>query len=211
MLLLSTMAKRSYKQNCALALAGDVMGERWSLLLVRDLLVGPRRYGELARSLKGIGTNLLAARLKELEKAGIVERRQGDNGVQVYALSERGRALEPAILALIRWGMVYGPENQEGFYHQNDWDLLALKALFQPAGAAALSSKIQFRSAHFTGWMSIDKLQIEMGLGEIQDADAIVRGTVSDLFTGPNSPDTLLESGSLPKLESFMSTFALRV
>jgi hypothetical protein len=58
--------------------------------------------------------------------------------------------------------------------------------------------------------MSIDKLQLEMGLGETQDADAIVCGTVRDLFTGPNSPSALLESGSLPKLESFTSTFALR-
>ena len=203
------MAKRSYKQNCALALAEDVIGDRWSLLLVRDLLVAPRRYGDLARSLKGMGTNLLAARLKDLESAGIVTRQHDTTGVQTYTLSERGRALEPAVLALIRWGMVHGPQVQEGFHHQDDWDLLALKALFQPAMADELFIKTQFKSQDFTGWMSIEGQILEMGLGEIPGADVVVSGTIKDLFTGPIPPATFVENGQPSKLEAFMSAFAL--
>jgi DNA-binding HxlR family transcriptional regulator len=204
------MSKRSYKQNCALALAGDVIGERWSLLLVRDLLVGPRRFGELTRSLKGIGTNLLARRLKDLEAADIVERRSSAPGVQAYALSERGRALEPAVLAMVRWGLAYGPKNQDGFYHQDDWDLVALKALFQPQRAGSLSARIQFRSDEFTAWVSIHEQRMEMGPGETRPVDVTINGTIKDLFTGPKPPEVLLESGSAAVLKQFMSAFALR-
>ena len=126
------MAKRSYRQNCALALTSDLIGERWSLLLIRDLLIAPKRYNELALSLQGMGTNLLASRLKDLEAAGIVEKAERQAGGHVYALTDAGRALEPAVLALVRWGLTYLPDRIEGFHHQDDWDLVALKAAFQP-------------------------------------------------------------------------------
>jgi DNA-binding HxlR family transcriptional regulator len=122
------MSKRSYKQNCALARANDVIGERWTLLLVRDLLISPHRFNQLLASQKGMGTNLLASRLKDLETANIVERRAGEGGARLYVLTERGRALEPAVLALIRWGLTHGPENRPGDHHHDEWDLLALKA-----------------------------------------------------------------------------------
>jgi DNA-binding HxlR family transcriptional regulator len=203
------MAKRSYKQNCALAQASDLIGERWSLLLVRDLLVGPRRFNELSRSLKGIGSNLLAARLKELEAAGIIERQTSDAGAHLYALTEVGQALEPALLALVRWGLSYGPGNQEGFHHQDDWDLLALKALFQPDRVGDLSVSVQFKTEEFTAWMAIDDQQVTMGPGEAPEPDITVNGTIKDLFTGPGSPDELCVSDSHEKLGQFMSAFAL--
>ncbi len=203
------MAKRSYRQNCALAQASDVIGERWSLLLVRDLLVDPRRFNELSRSLKGIGSNLLAARLKELEAAGIIERQASDAGGHLYALTEVGRALEPALLALVRWGLSYGPGNQEGFHHQDDWDLLALKALFQPDRVGDLSVSVQFKTEEFAAWMAIDDQQVTMGLGETPEPDVTVSGTIKDLFTGPGSPDELRVSDSHEKLGQFMSAFAL--
>ena len=77
------MTKRSYRQNCALALASDLVGERWSLLMIRDLLTGPKRYNELGQSLQGMGTNLLASRLKQLETAGIVEKTDVNKGGQL--------------------------------------------------------------------------------------------------------------------------------
>ncbi|MFQ6006768.1 MAG: winged helix-turn-helix transcriptional regulator, partial [Woeseia sp.] len=82
------MAKRSYRQNCSLARAADIIGERWTLLLLRDLLVGPRRFGELSRSQKGMGSNLLATRLRELEAASILQRQEADKGSPYYALTE---------------------------------------------------------------------------------------------------------------------------
>ena len=202
------MAKRSYKQNCALAQASDVIGERWSLLLIRDLLVGPRRFGELQRSLRGIGTNLLSSRLKELEDAGIIERLDGAKWKHHYGLTESGKALESALLALVRWGLAYGPENKKGFHHQNDWDLVALKALFQANRAGDLSVCVQFKTDEFSGWMSIEDQRVKMGLGEADAADVIVGGTIKDLFNGPQSGQ-LCSSGSKEKLQRFKSAFVL--
>ena len=208
MLVSSTMAKRSYKQNCALAQATDVIGERWSLLLVRDLLVGPKRFGELQQSLRGIGTNLLSSRLRELEAAGIIERPDGREFRHHYGLTEAGKALEAAVLSLVRWGLVYGPKNQKDYHHQDGWDLLALKALFQAKRAGDLSVRVQFKTDDFAGWMAIKNQRVRMGLGEADTADVIVDGTIKDLFARPES-DQLRSSGSKIKLQRFMSAFVL--
>ena len=204
----SSMAKRSYKQNCALAQTSDLIGERWSLLLVRDLLVGPRRFNDLQNSLKGIGTNLLATRLKDLQAAGIIERQAQGAGGHVYALTESGKALEPALLALVRWGLAYGPENRKGFHHQDDWDLVALKAMFQARRAGDLSVCVQFETDDFAGWMSIADQRVSMGLGEAESADIVVGGTIKDLFSGKSSAQLCL-SGSNDQLERFKSAFVL--
>jgi DNA-binding HxlR family transcriptional regulator len=97
---------RSYAQLCGIATALDVIGDRWTPLVVRDLLLGPLRFIDLAEGLPGIGTNTLAARLKQLEAADVVHRRLlplPDRGT-VYELTDYGRELEPILLALGRWG-----------------------------------------------------------------------------------------------------------
>ncbi len=97
---------RSYAQLCGIATALDVIGDRWTPLVVRDLMLGPLRFGDLAEGLPGIGTNTLAARLKHLEGSGVVNRRLlplPDRGT-VYELTTYGRELEPILLALGRWG-----------------------------------------------------------------------------------------------------------
>src|SRR5438105_13791967 len=98
--------RRSYDQYCAVARGLDVIGDRWTLLLVRDLLLGPKRYKDLLSGLPGIGTNLLAARLKELEAAGLIERTglPPPAGSAVYQLTETGQASETVMTALARWG-----------------------------------------------------------------------------------------------------------
>ena len=101
-----TAPARSYAQLCGIATALDVIGDRWAPLIVRDLLLGPLRFGDLAEGLPGIGTNTLTARLKHLEAAEVVERRLlplPDRGT-VYELTDYGRELEPILLALGRWG-----------------------------------------------------------------------------------------------------------
>lgn len=200
--------KRSYKQNCALARATDVLGERWSLLLVRDLLVGPRRFRELQRSLRGMGSNLLASRLRELEVAGIVERLEDSESRHRYGLTDAGKALEPVLLALVRWGLAYGPDNQEGYHHQDDWDLLALKALFHADRAGDLSVCVQFKSDEFAGWVAIHKQTIRIGLGDTDSADVAVDGTIRDLFVGPQAK-RVSSARSKRTLERFVSAFAL--
>jgi DNA-binding HxlR family transcriptional regulator len=97
---------RSYAQLCGIATALDVVGDRWAALVVRDLLLGPLRFGDLADGLPGIGTNTLASRLKHLEEAGVVQRALlplPERGT-TYELTPYGRELEPVLMALGRWG-----------------------------------------------------------------------------------------------------------
>ncbi|AMU78160.1 winged helix-turn-helix transcriptional regulator [Mycobacteroides abscessus] len=123
---------RDYGQYCGLARALDVVGDRWNLLVVRQLLMGPARYGELREGLPGIATNLLTDRLRDLETGGVVERRlSADSSAITYALTEWGGQLREPINALVRWStplMIRGPENDE---FRPEWLLVALPALFE--------------------------------------------------------------------------------
>lgn len=203
------MTKRSYRQNCALALASDLVGERWSLLMIRDLLTGPKRYNELSQSLQGMGTNLLASRLKQLEAAGIVGKTDVNAGGHAYALTEMGRALEPAVLALARWGLTYLPDRVEGYYHQDDWDLVALKAAFEPKRATGLAVLTQFISDNISAWVDIRNQEMNIGLGVSAEPDITIDGTIEALFVDAKEPAALMTSGSRKKLDQFMSSFAL--
>ncbi|RBQ21161.1 HxlR family transcriptional regulator [Spongiactinospora rosea] len=100
------MRTREYGQFCGLARAAELLGQRWTMLILRDLLVGPRRYSDLAAGLPGIPTNVLAARLKELEQDGLVVRqaRGGGDRAIVYQVTGRAEELVPALDALASWG-----------------------------------------------------------------------------------------------------------
>lgn len=124
---------RSYRQYCGLARALDVIGDRWNLLIVRQLLVGPARYGELHAGLPGVATNLLVDRLRDLERHGVIERSAGTGG-PTYALTEWGAELRGPVEALIRWStplMARGPDG-DGF--QVEWLAIALPALLAGRG-----------------------------------------------------------------------------
>jgi DNA-binding HxlR family transcriptional regulator len=97
------MSSRSYGQYCGLARSLDTIGDRWNLLIVRELLLGPLRYGELAAAVGGVATNLLADRLRDLEAAGVIERQVGDKGGVVYVLTPWGAQLREPVESLIRW------------------------------------------------------------------------------------------------------------
>ncbi|GHF40391.1 hypothetical protein GCM10018790_17480 [Kitasatospora xanthocidica] len=107
MAMLIHMSRRSYDQYCAVARALDAVGERWSLLIVRELLGGPRRYTDLHADLPGVSTDILAARLKQLEGEGLATRRRLERpaSATVYELTGRGRELRPVIEALGAWGL----------------------------------------------------------------------------------------------------------
>ncbi len=97
-----------YGRFCPLARALDVVGERWTLVIVQELMKRPSRYGEIGRRLPGIGTTVLADRLRKLEAADVIERRTGPVGAGVlYVMTERGLALEESLAALRRWGVAY--------------------------------------------------------------------------------------------------------
>ena len=141
------MTSRSYDQFCGVARALDLVGERWALLVVRDLLLGPKRFTDLRRGLPGIGTNVLAARLKELERAGVIARRAlpPPAASVVYELTEYGRALEVPLLALGRWGAMSIGRREAGQTLRSEWLAVALKAFFRPEAAADVHATVALR------------------------------------------------------------------
>lgn len=125
------MAARAYGQYCGVSSALDLVGERWALLIVRDLLVGPRRYTDLKVGLPRIPTNILSARLKELQEGGVVRRVPLLNCGLVYELTEFGRDLEEVVLALGRWGFQAMGAPGEGDIVTADSLTMALRTAFQ--------------------------------------------------------------------------------
>lgn len=136
----SVSKRRSYDQNCALAIALDLVGERWTLLIIRELLIGARRFGQLQDNLPGIGSNLLSDRLARLADEGIIEKTaledSGDSGpYPVYQLTDLGRSLGGAVQELIRFGMQF-PERRAGTrISRPEWTALPLQAYFIPQQA----------------------------------------------------------------------------
>src|SRR6266571_9269434 len=134
------MTTRSYEQYCGVARALDLVGERWALLVVRELILGPKRFTDLRRGLPGIGTNVLAARLKELESSGVLARRTlpPPAASTVYELTEYGRELEEVMLAFGRWGAKSMGARAPEQTLQSEWVAVALKAFFRPEAAEDL-------------------------------------------------------------------------
>lgn len=129
--------RRSYGQYCGLARALDAVGDRWSLLIVRELLTGPQRYHELLAGLPGIATNLLATRLRTLESSGVVERRISTRANAIaYALTPWGAQLREPVEALMRWSAPLMVSGRGGDTFQAHWLANALQALLRPGTAA---------------------------------------------------------------------------
>lgn len=126
------MAARSYGQYCGVTTAVELIGERWALLIVRDLLVGPRRYTDLKQGLPRIPTNILSTRLKDLQEGGVVRRVPLLNCGLVYELTPYGRSFEPIMLALGRWGFQAMGDPEEGDVVTPDSLTMALRTAFQP-------------------------------------------------------------------------------
>jgi len=132
------MAARSYGQYCGVTNAVELVGERWAMLIVRDLLVGPRRYTDLKQGLPRIPTNILSTRLKELQDAGVVRRVPLMNCGLVYELTPYGRELEDIVLALGRWGFQTMGDPDEGDVVTADSMTMAFRTAFRADVAADL-------------------------------------------------------------------------
>lgn len=123
---------RSYGQHCALARALDHVGDRWTLLIVRELLVGPRRWTELRDGLPGIATNLLASRLRGLELDGLITTTDADADGSSYTLTTAGQELAEPVAALVRWGARYmGPRPGTDAFRPH-WLVVTLRSLLGP-------------------------------------------------------------------------------
>ena len=133
------MASRSYGQYCGVSTAVELIGERWAMLIVRDLLVGPRRYTDLKQGLPKIPTNILSVRLKELQEGGVVRRAPLYRTGLVYELTDYGRELEPIVLALGRWGFAQMGDPGPDDIVTADSLTMALRTAFQSDAAATLA------------------------------------------------------------------------
>jgi DNA-binding HxlR family transcriptional regulator len=165
--------KRTYGDRCGVARALDIVGERWALLVVRELLLGPKRFTDLRAGLPHVGPDILAQRLRELEQSGIVRRGElpPPAASRIYELTERGRALEPVVLALGRFGSVapFPPgEAQIGV----DAVVIALKSLFAPRGAdgRAASYELRLGEQRFRLDIADGRIEVERGAAPAPDA-----------------------------------------
>jgi DNA-binding HxlR family transcriptional regulator len=135
------MSGTRYRQFCALARAAEIVGERWTLLIIRELLIGPRRFNDLLGHLSGMSPTLLAARLTALIESGVVRKADlpGPVSAQVYELTQSGREIQPAIRELIRWGgrYLFPPRADDDF--EPDWVLLGLDAIAKRTAVPAIS------------------------------------------------------------------------
>jgi len=132
------VAARSYGQYCGITTAVELIGERWAMLILRDLMVGPRRYTDLQRGLPRIPSNILATRLKELQECGVVRRAPLYRTGLVYELTPYGRELEPILLALGRWGFAKMGDPGPDDIVTADSLTMALRTAFRADAAASL-------------------------------------------------------------------------
>jgi len=138
--------KRTYADGCGTAHALDLVGERWALLVVRELLLGPKRFTDLRRGLPGAAPNVVAQRLRDLEAVGLVRRRTlpPPAASKVYELTEWGQELEPVIRALGKWGS-RSPYAQHDAPLSVDSLVLAMRTMFEPARAAGFTTTLALR------------------------------------------------------------------
>jgi DNA-binding HxlR family transcriptional regulator len=182
-------AKRTYGDRCGVARALDLVGERWALLVVRELLLGPKRFTDLRAGLPHVSPDILAQRLRELEESGVVRRRTlpPPAGSRIYELTERGQELEPIVLALGRFGSVapFPPGEAEIGV---DAVVVALKSLFSASAADGLKASYELRlgDQHFS--VRVGDGRLEVARGSAAAPDAIVE-------SGPGTLATVLWHG----------------
>ena len=208
------MPKRAYGQFCGIVRAVELVGERWALLIIRDLLVKPKRYSDLRNGLPRIPTNVLATRLKELEKVGIVGRRllPRPAGV-VYELTEYGQELEEIVLRLGRWGAKSLTEPGRGEIVTVDSLIMMLRSTFRAGRDATYELRLEDIVIH----ASIRDGKLEVAEGPLVDADLVIETgpEIKELMAGEVTPAEAIESGSVrltgnPEfLSRFVDTFRI--
>jgi DNA-binding HxlR family transcriptional regulator len=198
---MKTMSRRGYGQFCGLAHAATLIGERWALLIIRDLLVGPRRFTDLRRGLPRIPTNVLSARLKELEAAGVVQRRvlPRPDGSVVYELTEYGQQLDDAVVALSRWGAQTMGEPAEDDVLTDASMVMALRTTFRPEGARGPRVGYEVHLGEVVIHAVTDHGTVVAGAGPLPDADLVIETGpgLKSLMNGEVSPAAAIADGSV--------------
>ncbi len=174
--------RRQYGELCPIALALDVVGERWALLVLRELFAGPKRFTDLAEGLPGIGTSVLAERLRQLENDGLVSRRRlgPPARAQVYELTARGAALKPVLAGLVTWGSVYlVAEGSEDLATRGRWLLQAMATAAGTSPRGIVTTNFVLDGEESSLVVTNEGLDARDGLDT--GAQLTIRGTARDL------------------------------
>jgi DNA-binding HxlR family transcriptional regulator len=206
------MTRRHYGQACSVAGALDRIGERWSLLIVRELLLGPLRFSDLARAVGGAPTDVLTKRLRDLERDGIVARRELDPPASAvaYELTELGRELERPLLELGRWGHTfYEAGDVEGL--QPSWLPNSLRVVLQPPPEVSMT--VQLRSEGHSFRLRVADGRIEAERGEATAPDLTIAGpprtVLGALVVGEEAAGEVEISGDGEAFESLRAMVVL--
>ncbi|CDO08276.1 ArsR family transcriptional regulator [Mycolicibacterium cosmeticum] len=193
------MSRRNYGQFCGLAHALDVVGERWTLLIVRELASGPKRYTQLAEALAGIGTSLLATRVRQLEADGVVQRKlmlDQPNAAVAYELTPSGVELAKAAVPLALWGarhqMAAASAAEETF--RAEWALGFLAAVDDDELPADFAAVYQFHIDGSSAWLRVRGGRMRVTAGEATDADVTVRTTAATFLAIAGRRVTMAEA-----------------
>jgi DNA-binding HxlR family transcriptional regulator len=208
---------RTYGQKCGLAASLDLLGERWTLLIVRELARGPKRFGDLLKGLEGIGTNLLSARLKTLEAAGVVEQvtLPGPAGVPGYDLGDRGRSLMPILEELALWGFEMLDADLEGIRTRAAWAAMTMEANMRRADAVPPDGIYAFEVGDESFWLRVadGKSTLRDGTPPL-DPDAVLELELTDFLAVATGEHLLPEAGEsvrgdAGRLGALLETFRL--
>ena len=196
-----------YPNFCAVARAAEVVGSRWTLLVLRDLFLGPRRFSDLRATLPGVSTSVLSDRLAHLERHGVIARRElpPPAAATVYELTETGRAFQPVLSALTRWGLRFMTPMQPGDHFEPGWVAMGLTAVASRAPTPARRFELRVRTGpdsdplvlHACGGPDGARVGPEAEPGA---TDAVVEGDAADLFAlaaGMLSPADAVVSGRI--------------
>ena len=190
-----------YGQYCGFARALEVVGERWSMMIIRDLLVGPKRFTDIHRGLPGIPTNILTARLKELEEAGVVRRRATTHPERsiVYEMTDYGAELEDTVLALGRWGAKQLGDPRPEEVVTVDSMITAFKTTFQPEAAKGVHATFELRMGDVVLNIKVDDGRMEVGQGSLQGAQLVIEAgpAIKALLNREITPAQAIKCGSV--------------
>ena len=193
------MKARAYGQFCGLARALEIVGERWVVLIVRDLLVGPKRFTDLRSGLPKIPTNVLASRLKELEAAGVVRRRllPRPAGSVIYELTEYGAELEDVVMRLGRWGAKLLDKPRVDEIITEDSMVMAMRSTFHPESARGLRAGYELHFGDIVIHARVTGGKVEVAAGPLPSPDLVISAGpgIKDLMSGAICPADAIKNG----------------
>jgi DNA-binding HxlR family transcriptional regulator len=196
---LQAMTRRTYGQYCGLARAMEMVGERWGLLIVRDLMVSPKTLSELHSGLPLVPTELLSSRLKEMEHNGVLRSTMSESGTEVYELTEYGRALEDIVLAMGRWGAATLTQPRPEDIVTSDSLIMALRATFQREAARGLTVSYELHMAEMVLAVKVSDGEIDIRKGQLPGADAVLEPgpLLRQMMTGEVTAEEAIASGTV--------------